>query len=144
MLSSPSLAFASLARPGPEVARSYLRSFHCSDGGEFSFLLYSSKLKDLFVVILLDKSAWRAEFLRRRRSIPPSCRRLATRGIVSTLFHLPELQKAEKIALYADFRGEAPTVRLGMSLCLDGKTLALPVTLWEERRMIFRRVTGRR
>lgn len=88
----------------------------------------------------MDKADWRRELLRRRNSLTPAIRRQAARAITLALLTLPELRMARTIGLYADFRGEVPTVRLGLLLCLAGKTVALPVSDRRQKSLVFRRV----
>ena len=88
----------------------------------------------------MDKADWRRDLLRRRNVLPPAIRRQATRAIILALLTLPELRMARTIGLYADFRGEVPTARLGLLLCLAGKTVALPVSDRRQKSLIFRRI----
>ncbi|RPH75696.1 5-formyltetrahydrofolate cyclo-ligase, partial [bacterium] len=92
------------------------------------------------MVFGLDKADWRRELLRRRNSLPTTIRRRAARVITLALLTLPELRTAKTIGLYADFRGEVPTVRLGLLLSLAGKTVALPVSDPRQKSLVFRRV----
>lgn len=91
-----------------------------------------------------DKRAWREELLRRRIALPPAFRRRAGREMALALLSLPETMSARIVGLYANFRGEVPTARLGLLLCRAGKSVAFPAVARAERRLVFRRVVHRR
>lgn len=88
----------------------------------------------------MDKADWRQELLRRRNSLPSAIRRQAVKAVTLALLTLPELRMARTIGLYADFRGEVPTARLGLLLWMAGKAVALPVSDRRQKSLVFRRV----
>ncbi|MGQ9780388.1 MAG: 5-formyltetrahydrofolate cyclo-ligase [Bacillota bacterium] len=92
----------------------------------------------------MDKETWRRELLRRRTALSPAFRRRAGRLVARQVLSLPEVQAARVVGLYADFRGEVPTLRLAFLLCRVGKTLAFPAVIPQEKRLVFRRVRHRR
>ncbi|MGE5528158.1 MAG: 5-formyltetrahydrofolate cyclo-ligase [Patescibacteria group bacterium] len=93
---------------------------------------------------MLDKPAWRRELLRRRGLVAPAQRRSAARAIARAVMSLPETGAARIVGLYADFRGEVPTARLGLMLALAGKIVALPAVEESGKTLVFRRIGHRR
>ncbi len=51
--------------------------------------------------------------------------------------------RAGRLMVYLPFRGEVPTARIIERALAEGKTVAAPVTLKEERRLLPLRLTGR-
>lgn len=75
--------------------------------------------------------------------MPTAIRRRAARQIALSTLCLPEVRAARRVALYADFRHEVPTSRLGLLLGLAGKIVALPVMDQREKCLRFRQIDHR-
>lgn len=88
------------------------------------------------VGVLMDKILLRQQILEKRKAMTATERMEKQDGIVSGLLSLPQMQRAQTVFLYLDFRGEVSTdeiLRWGWN---QDKTMAIPVTVIEKKRLI--------
>jgi 5-formyltetrahydrofolate cyclo-ligase len=84
----------------------------------------------------VDKKALRQKLLAKRKELTGEKRGRYEAEILRHLTAMPEVQGAQTILLYLDFRGEVnsePMIRWGIA---EGKTVCAPVTIVKERRLI--------
>ena len=86
----------------------------------------------------------RSHFVTVRKSLPAEERAVAEAAIYEALFSLPAWREASVICGYISVRGELNTRPILERAALEGKTVALPVTVTDTRegRMIFRALPG--
>ncbi|HEU4965346.1 MAG TPA: 5-formyltetrahydrofolate cyclo-ligase [Bacilli bacterium] len=84
----------------------------------------------------MDKKELRHELLANRKALAPQERADLDAGVLQNLLALPEMQKAQTILAYLDFRGEVDSSGLIEWALREGKTICAPVTVKEERRLI--------
>lgn len=90
----------------------------------------------------MDKKELRKHLLTERQNLSREQRTPLDAAILKRVTELPEVQAADTILLYLDFRGEVESDGM-IEYCLaEGKTPLAPVTFKEERKMIPVRITS--
>lgn len=91
-----------------------------------------------------EKNILRRRYAEVRTSLSPEDRAVAEAAIYEALFSLPAWREASVICGYVSVRGELNTRPILERAALEGKTVALPVTVTDTRegRMIFRALPG--
>ena len=91
-----------------------------------------------------EKNILRRRYAEVRTSLSPEDRANAEAAIYEALFSLPAWREASVICGYISVRGELNTRPILERAALEGKTVALPVTITDTRegRMIFRALPG--
>ncbi|MGZ4033207.1 MAG: 5-formyltetrahydrofolate cyclo-ligase, partial [Tumebacillaceae bacterium] len=84
----------------------------------------------------MDKKALRKELLAKRQTLSAEQRAAYGRAILQHLSAMPEMQAAQTILMYLDFRGEVESEGLIEWGLAQGKTVCAPITVVEERRLI--------
>ena len=90
------------------------------------------------------KTALRRHYAAVRAGLPPRERAAAEQAIFHTLFESPLWQNAAVICAYLSIRGEMDTRPILERARVEGKLVALPVTVTgaEQGRMVFRPLLG--
>lgn len=83
------------------------------------------------------KSQIRKESLARRAAIPEADRHIKNAYIETAVLSLPELETAQNIALYVDYRHEVATRSLYAALKSLGKTVAFPIAHFDTGLLTF-------
>ena len=84
----------------------------------------------------MKREELRKTILAQRDQLPQSFRTQASATIAERLWQLVESQKAQTLLFYVNFRSEVETLRL-MGRCLEaGKTVAAPLTITEDSRLL--------
>ncbi len=78
----------------------------------------------------------------RRDALPTSVRADAAQAIAARVASHPVFQSAHTVMLYATMRREVDTTPLMGAALAAGKTVAVPATLWSERRLLPVRLTN--
>jgi 5-formyltetrahydrofolate cyclo-ligase len=84
----------------------------------------------------MDKDTLRRQILADRKILPEAERQAKQQQIFLRLLSVPGVQTAQTILLYLDFRGEVETSEILAWGWQTGKTMAVPLTLKESRRII--------
>lgn len=84
----------------------------------------------------------RKEILAARNTLTAAAIREKSAHIGERLLSLPEIQNSENIFLYVSFRSEVATSDLLHKLIRMGKTVSVPITYVEERRLDAIRITN--
>ncbi|TCP52395.1 5-formyltetrahydrofolate cyclo-ligase [Tumebacillus sp. BK434] len=90
----------------------------------------------------MEKQALRKHLLALRQNLSREARAPLDAAILQRVIELPEVQAAQTILLYLDFRGEVESDGMIEHCLAHGKTPVAPVTLKEERQMIPVRITS--
>ncbi|MGZ4164256.1 MAG: 5-formyltetrahydrofolate cyclo-ligase [Tumebacillaceae bacterium] len=90
----------------------------------------------------MDKKALRKELLAKRQTLSAEQRAAYGRAILQHLSAMPEMQAAQTILMYLDFRGEVESEGLIEWGLAQGKTVCAPITVVEERRLIPVKMTS--
>lgn len=90
----------------------------------------------------MDKKALRKELLQKRQALAPDERVQLNQRIWQHVIAMPEVQQAQTILLYFDFRGEVDSSGLISWGIEQGKTVCAPITVVEDRRLIPMQVTS--
>lgn len=84
----------------------------------------------------MDKNFLRQRIVTFRQELQPTLRDEKHRLILQHLVSLPEVQAAKEIMVYLDYRGEVATADILRWGWAAGKTMAVPVTLKPERKLV--------
>lgn len=87
-------------------------------------------------VIERNKARFRQEALQRRDALSPDVRKRKSSRIIHRLTSLPAVSECRVIMAYMSMRSEVDTRELLTWAWGQGKTLALPITLSKERRLL--------
>lgn len=84
---------------------------------------------------MTDSRQLRKEILARRDQIAADVRAEKSRAIATSLLALPEVQKAATVFIYVNFRSEVETLPIIGTLLGMNKTVSVPLTRTEEKRL---------
>lgn len=87
-----------------------------------------------------SKPALRKRLLVRRDRIAPKEQARAAGHINRRILALPEYRRARWVGLYCAFRSEVATAALLRRALRQGKRVAVPVTIWRSRSLVFSEV----
>ena len=90
---------------------------------------------------MIDKKALRKEMISRRDALSSAQRSELSGRIAERLFAMKEYKNAGTVLSYASFRSEVITDEINKRIISDGKNLFLPQTIYNEKKMVFRRVS---
>ena len=86
------------------------------------------------------KGLLRKEFLRRRDELPAEERLAKSRIIETRLFNHPDIVSAQNIFFYVSFRSEVQTHEMIHAALAIGKTVTVPVTDMNQKRLVLSRI----
>lgn len=88
----------------------------------------------------MNKIEIRRRLLAARRALSPADRSLFGHRIAERIAAMPAWRAADCIGCYLSLPDEVPTLELIQQALSAGKTVAAPVTHWQEKRLTFQRV----
>jgi len=85
---------------------------------------------------LLESSLLRKKILTARDNLSHHDRQTMSLGIIKKILLLDEIRKRDTFFIYVDFRSEVQTIFLITELLRQGKQVAVPVTLVQDKRLL--------